>query len=138
MCLSPVFFETFFDVHTQAIFTGHDLSERANSLPGRWRLVKNRNTLEHKVVLRNFMLRTLACHLEKEFLFVVGIEMCARQDLFVLVHHQIVFYCNFRSSRYVNKSAKLIGRPIKKNEHEAFKKIKDALTAIVLRLVPLV
>ncbi len=36
--------------------------------------------------------------------------MCARQDCFVFERPQVVFYCNFSSSRHVSKSANLIGR----------------------------
>ncbi len=36
--------------------------------------------------------------------------MCARQDCFVFERLQVVFYCNFSSSRHVSKSANLIGR----------------------------
>ncbi len=54
-------------VHTQAIFADDEPSEHANSFPDiRWRLMYNRNTPVHKVVLRNFMLLTLACHSEEE------------------------------------------------------------------------
>ncbi len=38
-----------------------------------------------------------------------SLRMCARQDCFVF-EPQVVFYCNFSSSRYVSKSANLIGR----------------------------
>ncbi len=34
----------------------------------------------------------------------------ARQDCFVFERPQVVFYCNFSSSRHVSKSANLIGR----------------------------
>ncbi len=37
-------------------------------------------------------------------------RMCARQDCFVFERPQVVFYCNFSSSRHVSKSANLIGR----------------------------
>ncbi len=53
----------------------------------------------------------------------------ARQDCFVFERHQVVFYCNFSSSRHVSKSANLIGRIVflcgasnQKNEPEALKK----------------
>ncbi len=36
--------------------------------------------------------------------------MCARQDCFVFERPQVVFYCNFSSSRHMSKSANLIGR----------------------------
>ncbi len=55
--------------------------------------------------------------------------MCARQDCFVFERPQVVFYCNFGSSRHVSKSTNLIGRIVfdaarqtKKNEPEAFLK----------------
>ncbi len=58
-----------------------------------------------------------------------SLRMCARQDCFVFERPQVVFYCNFSSSRHVSKSANLIGRIVfdavrqtKKNEPEAFKK----------------
>ncbi len=34
----------------------------------------------------------------------------AQQDCFVFERPQVVFYCNFSSSRHVSKSANLIGR----------------------------
>ncbi len=56
-----------------------------------------------------------------------SLRMCARQDCSVFEHPQVVFYCNFRSSRHVSKSANFIGRIVfdavrqtKKNEPEAF------------------
>ncbi len=39
-----------------------------------------------------------------------SLRMCARQDCFVFKRPQVVFYCNFSSSRHVSKSANLIGR----------------------------
>ncbi len=39
-----------------------------------------------------------------------SLRMCARQDCFVFERPQVVFYCNFSSSRHVNKSGNLIGR----------------------------
>jgi len=42
--------------------------------------------------------------------FRMSVSMCARQDCFVFERPQVVFYCNFSSSRYVSKSANLIGR----------------------------
>ncbi len=66
--------------------------------------------------------------------------MCARQDCFVFERHQVVFYCNFSSSRHVSKCANLIGRIVfdaaasnQKNEPEAFKK-KYAFTRGVFRV----
>ncbi len=56
-----------------------------------------------------------------------ALRMCAWQDCFVFERPQVVFYCNFSSSRHVSKSANLIGRIVfdaarqtKKNEPEAF------------------
>ncbi len=56
-----------------------------------------------------------------------SLRMCARQDCFVFERPQVVFYCNFSSSRHVSKSANLIGRIVfdaarqtKKNKPEAF------------------
>ncbi len=104
------------------------------------------------MALRNFTLLTLACHSEEEskylraciffvFLFLPGsvdatwrisspsLRMCARQDCFVFERPQVVFYCNFSSSRHVSKSANLIGRIVfyaaasnQKNEPKAFLK----------------
>ncbi len=37
-----------------------------------------------------------------------SLRMCARQDCFVFERPQVVFYCNFSSSRHVSKSADLI------------------------------
>ncbi len=39
-----------------------------------------------------------------------SLRMCARQDCFVFERPQVVFYCNFSSSRHVSKSTNLIGR----------------------------
>ncbi len=41
-----------------------------------------------------------------------SLRMCARQDCFVFERPQVVFYCNFSSSRHVSKSANLIGRRV--------------------------
>ncbi len=56
-----------------------------------------------------------------------SLRMCARQDCFVFERPQVVFYCNFSSSRHMSKSANLIGRIVfdaarqtQKNEPEAF------------------
>ncbi len=47
-------FQRVFCVHTQAIFADDEPSEHANSFPDiRWRLMWNRNTPVHKVVLSN-------------------------------------------------------------------------------------
>ncbi len=58
-----------------------------------------------------------------------SLRMCARQDCFVFERPQVVFYCNFSSSRHVSKSTNLIGRIVfdaarqtKQNEPEAFLK----------------
>ncbi len=66
--------------------------------------------------------------------------MCAWQDHFVLERHQVVFYCNFSSFRYVRKSANLIGRTgfkvarqTQKTSLARLKKKKDAFTPGVLR-----
>ncbi len=63
-----------------------------------------------------------------------SLRMCARQDCFVFERPQVVFYCNFSSSRHVSKSADLIGRIVfdaarqtKKNNPRRFKK-NDAFT----------
>ncbi len=39
-----------------------------------------------------------------------SLRMCARQDCFGFERPQVVFYCNFSSSRHVSKSTNLIGR----------------------------
>ncbi len=58
-----------------------------------------------------------------------SLRMCARQDCFVFECPQVVFYCNFSSSRHVSKSADLIGRIVfdaarqtKKTNQRRFKK----------------
>ncbi len=58
-----------------------------------------------------------------------SLRMCARQDCFVFERPQVVFYCNFSSSRHVSKSANLIGRIVfdaprqtKKTNPRRFKK----------------
>ncbi len=42
--------------------------------------------------------------------FLHGHNPSAQQDCFVFERPQVVFYCNFSSSRHVSKSANLIGR----------------------------
>ncbi len=66
--------------------------------------------------------------------------MCARQDCFVFERPQVVFYCNFSSSRHVSKSANLIGRIVfdaahqtKKTNPRRFEK-NDAFTPGVFRV----
>ncbi len=66
--------------------------------------------------------------------------MCARQDCFVFERPQVVFYCNFSSSRHVSKSANLIGRIVfdaerqtKKTNPRRFLK-NDAFTRGVFRV----
>jgi len=39
-----------------------------------------------------------------------SLHICAQQDCFVFERPQVVFYCNFSSSRHVSKSTNLIGR----------------------------
>ncbi len=63
-----------------------------------------------------------------------SLRMCARQDCFVFECPQVVFYCNFSSSRHVSKSANLIGRIVfdaacqtKKTNPRRFEK-NDAFT----------
>ncbi len=58
-----------------------------------------------------------------------SLRMCTRQDCFVFKRPQVVFYCNFSSSRHVSKSANLIGRIVfdavrqtKKTNPSRFKK----------------
>ncbi len=67
--------------------------------------------------------------------------MCARQDCFVFERPQVVFYCNFSSSRHVSKRANLIGRIVfdaarqtKKNNPRRFFFLNDAFTRGVFRV----
>ncbi len=69
-----------------------------------------------------------------------SLRMCARQDCFVFERPQVVFYCNFSSSRHVSKSGNLIGQPVfdavrqtKKTKPRRFK-INDAFTRGVFRV----
>ncbi len=64
----------------------------------------------------------------------------ARQDCFVFERPQVVFYCNFSSSRYMSKSDNLIGlivfdaaRQTKKTNPRRLKK-NDAFTRGVFRV----
>ncbi len=69
-----------------------------------------------------------------------SLRMCARQDCFVFERPQVVFYCNFSSSRHVSKSANLIGRIVfdaarqtkKTNPRRFF--LNDAFTRDVFRV----
>ncbi len=69
-----------------------------------------------------------------------SLRMCARQDCFVFERPQVVFYCNFSSSRHVSKSGNLIGRIVfdaarqtkKTNPRRFFK--NDAFTRGVFRV----
>ncbi len=69
-----------------------------------------------------------------------SLRMCARQDCFVFERPQVVFYCNFSSSRHVSKSANLIGRIVfdaarqtkETNPRRLFK--NDAFTRAVFRI----
>ncbi len=68
-----------------------------------------------------------------------SLRMCARQDCFVFERPQVVFYCNFSSSRHVSKSANLIGRIGQKNEPETFKKkLRFYASVCTLTLAPFV
>ncbi len=69
-----------------------------------------------------------------------SLRMCARQDCFVFERPQVVFYCNFSSSRHVSKSANLIGqivfdvaRQTQKTNPRHFLK-NDAFTRSVFRV----
>ncbi len=69
-----------------------------------------------------------------------SLRMCARQDSFVFERPQVVFYCNFSSSRHVSKSDNLIGRIVfdavrqtKKTKPRRFFK-NDAFTRGVFRV----
>ncbi len=65
-----------------------------------------------------------------------SLRMCARQDCVVFERPQVVFYCNFSSSRHVSKSANLTGRIVfkpKKQTRGVFKKY-DAFTRGVFRI----
>ncbi len=69
-----------------------------------------------------------------------SLRMCARQDWFVFERPQVVFYCNFSSSRHVSKSSNLIGRIVfdaarqtkKTNPRRFF--LNDAFTRGVYRV----
>ncbi len=69
-----------------------------------------------------------------------SLRMCARQDCFVFERPQVVFYCNFSSSRHVSKSTNLIGRIVfdaarqtkKTNPRRIF--LNDAFTRGVFRV----
>ncbi len=50
-----------------------------------------------------------------------SLRMCARKDCFVFERPQVVFYCNFSSSRHVSKSANLIGRIVFDAAHQTQK-----------------
>ncbi len=58
-----------------------------------------------------------------------SLRMYARQDCFVFERPQVVFYCNFSSSRHVSKSANLIGRI---GAHQTKKWIRGVLKIITL------
>ncbi len=58
-----------------------------------------------------------------------SLRMCARQDCFVFERPQVVFYCNFSSSRHVSKSANLIGRIV----FDAVRQTKKKWTRGVLK-----
>ncbi len=69
-----------------------------------------------------------------------SLRMCARQDCFVFERPQVVFYCNFSSSRHVSKSANRIGRIVfdaarqtKETNPRRFKE-NDAFTRGVFRV----
>ncbi len=53
--------------------------------------------------------RCRQCRRNLAYIFFV-VTLCARQDCFVFERPQVVFYCNFSSSRHVSKSGNLIGR----------------------------
>ncbi len=69
-----------------------------------------------------------------------SLRTCARQDCFVFERPQVVFYCNFSSSRHVSKSADLIGRIVfdaarqTKNTNPRRLKKNDAFTRGVFRV----
>ncbi len=70
-----------------------------------------------------------------------SLRMCARQDCFVFERPQVVFYCNFSSSRHVSKSSNLIGRIVfdaarqtKKTNPRRFE-TNEAFTRGVFRVV---
>uniref|UniRef100_A0A8C7XSE9 Troponin I2, fast skeletal type n=1 Tax=Oryzias sinensis TaxID=183150 RepID=A0A8C7XSE9_9TELE len=56
--------------------------------------------------------------------------MCAQQGSFVFERPQVVFYCNFRSSRHVCKSAILIGRV----DFDAMRRKKKTNPSLVLQV----
>ncbi len=70
-----------------------------------------------------------------------SLRMCARQDCFVFERPQVVFYCNFSSSRHVSKSADLIGRIVfdavrqtKETNPRRFFFLNDAFTRGAFRI----
>ncbi len=66
-------------------------------------------------------------------IFSSPLRMCARQDCFVFERPQVVFYCNFSSSRHVSKSANLIGRIV----FDAARQTKKKRTRGVLKKMAL-
>ncbi len=69
-----------------------------------------------------------------------SLHMCARQDCYVFERPQVVFYCNFSSSRHVSKSTNLIGRIVFDAAHQTKKrnprrlKKNDAFTRGIFRV----
>ncbi len=63
-----------------------------------------------------------------------SLRMCARQDCFVFERPQVVFYCNFSSSRHVSKSANLIGRIVFDAARETKKRTRGSFTRGVFRV----
>ncbi len=69
-----------------------------------------------------------------------SLRMCVRQDCFVFERPQVVFYCNFSSSRHVSKGANLIGRIVFDAAPKKMTLLRVAFFASVctLTLVPFV
>ncbi len=66
-----------------------------------------------------------------------SLRMCARQDTsFVFERPQVVFYCNFSSSRQVSKSANLIGRIVFDAARQTKKTNRGVLKKMTLLRVP--
>ncbi len=65
-----------------------------------------------------------------------SLRMCARQDCFVFERPQVVFYCNFSSSRHLSKSANLIDRIVFDAARQTKKTTPRRLKKMTLLRVP--
>ncbi len=91
------------------------------------------------VLLNEERRRRRQCRCYLAYIFFVVTYVCSAR-LFVFERPQVVFYCNFSSSRHMSKSANLIGRIVfdaarqtKKTNPRRFKK-KYAFTRGVFRI----